>query len=41
MAKKQKKDWKFTQGRRESLKKAQKEHVRLVKMGKAVRARHG
>jgi hypothetical protein len=33
MGKKQK-EWKFTQKRKESLKKAQKEHVILVKLGR-------
>jgi len=33
------KPWVFTSARKEALKKAQKEHVRLVEMGKRVRAR--
>ena len=39
--KKEKQEWKFTKGRRESLKKAQRVHVELVKLGKAVKARQG
>lgn len=33
------KPWVFTSARKDALKKAQKEHVRLVEMGKRVRAR--
>ncbi len=32
--------WVFTARRKEALRKAQKEHVRLVKLGKSVRASH-
>ena len=35
----ERKQWVFTARRREALKKAQKEHVRLVKLGERVRAR--
>jgi len=34
-----KKDWVFTSKRRASLSKAQKEHVKLVDLGKRARAR--
>ena len=33
------KRWVFTEKRKASLKKAQREHVRLVKLGKAARGR--
>ena len=36
---KRKKEWVFTAKRKESLAKARKEHSRLVKLGKSVRAR--
>ena len=41
MARKSKapKVWKFTLGRREALKSAQKEHARLVELGKRARAK--
>jgi len=41
MAKKvsERREWKFTKGRRESLAKARKEHVNLVRLGEKARAR--
>jgi hypothetical protein len=36
---KERKRWIFTLARRNTLKKAQKEHVRLVRLGKRARAR--
>lgn len=36
---KHRKEWVFTTKRKEALRKAQKEHVRLVQLGKRVRAR--
>ena len=36
---KNRKPWVFTEARKRSLKKAQREHVRLVELGKKVRGR--
>jgi len=35
----QRKQWRFTEGRKQALRKAQKEHVKLVELGKRARAR--
>lgn len=35
---KERKTWRFTQGRKEALRKAQKEHKYLVELGKKARA---
>lgn len=37
MARKKKKDWVFTAGRKESIRKARREHERLVQLGRRVR----
>ncbi len=39
MAKKERHPWRFTEGRKKSLRLAQREHVRLVNLGKRARAR--